>query len=89
MVVNPLAHLSKLNADVDVRRKRRNLPAEQFAQLIEATRKNGDVYGMSAADRVMLCLTAAYTGLRASELASLTPACTPKAKAFPETTPKR
>ena len=71
---NPLAQLPKLNADLDVRRVRQNLPAVEFSRLIETTRGNGTVRGLTGLERVMLYLSAAYTGLRASELASLSEA---------------
>ena len=71
---NPVSHLPNLNADLDVRRERRNLSAAEFSRLIEATRRNGTVCGLIGLERVMLYLSAAYTGLRASELASLSEA---------------
>jgi integrase len=69
---SPIAHLSRVNAKTDVRRERRCLPGEEFGRLMSSTADNGDLYGMRGVDRVLLYLTAAYTGLRASELASLT-----------------
>ena len=71
---NPFAHLSALNADVDVRRERRAADADELRRLILATRQSGEVFcGLSGEDRSMLYLCASYTGLRCSELASLTP----------------
>lgn len=72
--VSPLVHLSRLNADVDVRRKRRHLSDDDFGRLLKAAREGGAVCGLSGQDRETLYLTAGYTGLRASELASLTAA---------------
>ena len=70
---NPLVHLSKLNADTDVRVERRALTADELARLVSSTRESETVFrGLSGADRAMLYLTASLTGLRASELASLT-----------------
>ena len=69
---NRLAHLSRINADTDVRRERRHLSQEEFGKLLSTTETNGERCGLSAKSRAMLYLTAAYTGLRASELASLT-----------------
>jgi hypothetical protein len=42
MTANPLAHLSRLNAETDVRRERRTLAADVFANLIEAA-ANGPI----------------------------------------------
>ncbi|MCA9112225.1 MAG: site-specific integrase, partial [Planctomycetaceae bacterium] len=69
-----LAHLTRLKADADRRIERRHLTPAEFGRFIEGTRIAGDRYGLSGESRAMLYLTAAYTGLRASELASLTPA---------------
>ena len=66
-----LAHLSRLNQATDVRRKRRHLTIEEFSMLIDITSRNGECAGLSGPDRSMLYLIAGYTGLRASELASL------------------
>lgn len=71
---NPLAPLSRLNADVDVRVERRVLPPAQFLALLDASRQGKPDMGLSGEDRTRLYLTAARTGFRASELASLTPA---------------
>lgn len=68
---NPLIHLQRLNTDTDIRRKRRALSEADFAKLLKAAREGDDVCGLSGADRERLYLVAAFTGLRASELASL------------------
>jgi integrase len=70
---NPLAHLSGMNAKVDVRVERRNLPAEEFDAFVGAAHKGGTIRRLCGPDRAMLYTVAAYTGLRESELASLTP----------------
>jgi integrase len=44
-----------------------------FSAFIEAARNGRPFRGMSGADRTLIYLTSANTGLRASELASLTP----------------
>lgn len=67
----PLAHLSALNADTDVRRERRALPAVEFEYLLTVTLVGENFLRLTAEDRVVLYLLAAYTGLRESELASL------------------
>jgi integrase len=68
-----LVSLSRQNAEVDVRHPRRALGADLFAQLVEAARVGKAFRGLTGPDRAILYTTAAYTGLRASELASLTP----------------
>jgi integrase len=70
---NPLVHLTPMNAKVDVRRERRCLPPEEFALLLEAARKGKPKRKVTGEDRAMLYLLAANSGLRCSELASLTP----------------
>lgn len=73
LAASPFVHLTALNSDVDVRRKRRAASAEELKWLIVATRNGDRVFrGLTGADRAMLYLCAAYTGLRSSELASLT-----------------
>ena len=72
---NPFRHLSALNAKTDVRRERRVLSDAEFCALVSAARGSGQaVFGLSGPDRAMLYITAAYTGLRAGELASLSEA---------------
>jgi len=74
MPENPLAHLSALNEAEDRRRERRALPAEEFARLVGAARQSPRVFRhLTGADRAMLYAVAAYSGLRARELESLTP----------------
>jgi len=71
---NPLAHLERLNAETDIRVERRSLSPEEFARLVKAARGSEEMArGLSGPDRAMLYTVAAYTGLRASELASLGP----------------
>lgn len=74
MPSDPLSHLSRLNPKADVRRERRPLDAKEFAAFIAAARANKPFRGLSGESRAMLYLVAANTGLRASELASLTAA---------------
>src|SRR5436190_8993389 len=70
---NRLAHLSRLNADVDIRRERRALDQSDFARLLAVTIKSPLKYrGLTGIDRAVLYLVAVYSGLRAAELASLT-----------------
>jgi integrase/recombinase XerC len=69
-----LASLKRLNADVDVRRGRRELEAEELRRLLEVTRDSGRSFrGLAGPDRYALYATACGTGFRAAGLASLTP----------------
>ena len=71
---NPLVHSSRLNAEVDVRVERRPVTHAEFERLIEVALTSSKIYRhLSGLDRSMLYKLAAYTGLRASELASLSP----------------
>ncbi|MFO7858046.1 MAG: tyrosine-type recombinase/integrase [Ectothiorhodospiraceae bacterium] len=72
---NPLVGLSCIKVtDANRRRKRRPLTDSEVRRLIETTRKSPEPFmGLSGQDRAMLYLLAVNTGLRASELASLTP----------------
>src|SRR5207302_731707 len=70
---SPLAHLEGGNVRLDRRHERRELSDAELACLFEHTRRAGRVRRISGPDREMLYLTSLYTGLRASELASLTP----------------
>ncbi len=72
---NPLAHLAKLNDRVDIRHERRALASDELARLVTATEKSQEAFReLDGSTRAMLYRLAAMTGLRASELASLTPA---------------
>ena len=72
---NPFAHLSRLNGRVDVRHERRALTQKELGGLIGAVEKSDETFrGLDGSTRAMLYRVAAMTGLRASELASLTPA---------------
>jgi integrase len=69
-----LLSLRMLNAKTDKRHVRRALTQTELTRLVDATEKSGKrLRGLRAIDRAMLYLLASYTGLRASELASLTP----------------
>ena len=70
---NALAGLSKLNAEADIRRERRDCSADEFRRLLKAAVNGPTVCGLNGPELAALYLTATYTGLRASELASLTP----------------
>ncbi|CAN5336646.1 hypothetical protein BH10PLA2_BH10PLA2_12270 [soil metagenome] len=70
---DPLSHLERQNPDVEVRRKRRALQADQFAAFVDGTAVGKSYRGISGPDRLVLYTLAANTGFRANELATLTP----------------
>jgi integrase len=70
---DPLAGVSRWNAEVDRRVHRRALTSEEVARLITTTQQSPRGFrGLDGKDRAALYLLAAYSGLRASEMASLT-----------------
>jgi integrase len=71
---NPLAPLAPISTKTDRRHDRGVLTADEFTALIRATRPAKAFRGLSGEGRSILYTVASYTGLRASELASLTPA---------------
>jgi hypothetical protein len=76
---DPLAGLSGVNASTDVRHARRPLSPEELGRLLQAALDSPATFrGLSGRDRHFLYLTACGTGLRASELASLTPSRRPR-----------
>jgi integrase len=70
---DPLAFISMLNVATDRRHDRRPLTETEFTALIAAATTGKTLSRLTGQDRAMLYTVAAYTGLRASELASLTP----------------
>ncbi len=71
---NPLAHLAGGNVRLDRRHDRRELTANELTRLLTATRASNKTFkGLTGEDRYFLYATAAGSGFRASELASLTP----------------
>jgi integrase len=70
---SPFLSLKKLNAETDPRHQRRALSLEEVSTLLCAAGADGRFRGLPWFDRRMLYATAVYTGLRVSELASLTP----------------
>jgi len=69
---NPIAHLPGLNVRTDRRHDRRALTVEETQRLLAAARNGPAVRGMAGTDREMLYRLAVETGLRWSELRSLT-----------------
>jgi integrase len=70
---NPLAHLEGGNVRPDRRHERRELSDAELVNLFQTAHSSGRVRKLKGPDREMLYLVSVYTGLRASELASLTP----------------
>jgi integrase len=70
--LDPLADVAALNADVDRRRVRRILPQVDIRKLRMAAACEPPRFGLNGLERSLLYYTALRTGLRASELASLT-----------------
>ncbi len=68
-----LMDLEPQNAETDRRHERRALPPEDFETFLEATASGRTFRGLTGPARIVLYCVAARTGLRASELASLTP----------------
>ncbi len=69
---DPLRSLAALNERTDRRRVRRALSPEEQARLLEATRRAPERHGMSGEARAWTYRLGLETGLRASELRSLT-----------------
>lgn len=70
---DPLAHVAMLNVSVDCRHDRRPFSDVELATVLKAANEGPVVRRMSGPARTMLYAVAEYPGLRASELASLTP----------------
>ena len=70
---DPLAHLSAMHTASDKRHERRTLPSPNLGRFLEVTAIGRSFRGVTGPDRVMIYTLGLYTGLRASELASLTP----------------
>ncbi len=70
---DPLAGLSRYNPDADRRRVRRDLTPDELAKLLRAAESGPSRIGLSGPDRAIMYALAAGTGLRAGEIASLTP----------------
>lgn len=71
-IVDPLAHLSRLNVSTDRRHDRRALSIEEFALLIDAACHGKTIECISGPDRAMMYVLAAWTGFRKGEIGSLT-----------------
>ncbi len=74
LTVNPLAGVKTFNVEADRKRTRRAFDDDELRRIIDAAESGPVIRGMSGRDRAMLYRLAAHSGLRAGELASLTPA---------------
>lgn len=74
-VESPVDHLSGLNVKLDRRHDRRSLTATELSKLLEATATGSVHHKLGGEARALLYRVAMETGLRRSELRSLTPAC--------------
>jgi hypothetical protein len=73
ILFDPLAGFTRQAGDDDIRLIRRALDAADFGDFLDAA-EAGDVFrGLDGPDRAMLYRLASRSGLRAAELASLTP----------------
>lgn len=74
LVSNPLIGLPRLNAETDIRHKRRALTPAEVARLVQSARESGErIQCFDGETRARLYLFGYLTGLRRKELASLTP----------------
>ena len=75
LMSNPLVGIERLNPEVDVRHKRRALSTDEVGRLVESARSSdAKVQGYDGETRARAYLMSYFTGLRRSEMASLTPA---------------
>lgn len=70
---SPYGEVAALDEETDVRRPRRALTDDEIAWLVDSTEKGPVIGEISGEDRAMLYRVALMTGLRASELKSLSP----------------
>jgi integrase len=71
-LVDPLAHVAKLNVSTDRRHDRRALSPDEFAALVDTARNGKSIEGVEGPDRAMMYTLAAWTGFRKGEIGSLT-----------------
>ena len=70
---NPIAYLRPLNAATDVRLVRRALDNDELTRLLDITGREPTRWGMAGVERRLLYWLVVETGLRSSEVRSLTP----------------
>ena len=74
LLANPLAGIERLNAEVDVRHKRRALTAEELGLLVKSARESSiRIQGFNGEARARIYLLSYMTGIRRTEIGSLTP----------------
>lgn len=74
MATNPMAGIDRLNAEVDVRHRRRALSEHEFSELVRSARESGvSIQGYDGEQRARIYIISYMTGLRRKEIASLTP----------------
>jgi integrase len=74
LAAHPLLSLKRQNVELDVRRKRRALDDQEIVKLIGSARQSGKcLQGYDGEQRARLYLFSCLTGLRKSEIASLSP----------------
>jgi integrase len=74
LAANPITSLVPLNAEVDIRHKRRALSPEEFATLVESARSSDEeIQCFDGETRSRIYILSYMTGLRRKEIASLTP----------------
>jgi integrase len=71
---NPLQDFKRWNADADRRHTRRAMTGDEVGRLIAAAAAGPSIETIPGPDRAILYAVACWTGLRKSELGSLTPA---------------
>ena len=86
IAASPFRHLRKVNAALDVRKERRTVSEAELGAMLNTTASRPMRCGLPGRDREVLYRTAASTGLRAAELASLTPASLDLENASPTVT---
>ncbi|MHC4661722.1 MAG: tyrosine-type recombinase/integrase [Planctomycetota bacterium] len=69
---NPVQYIQTLNSKVDVRHERRALSPGEIVRLIRAAENSSVFRGITGSERALLYRLAVETGLRASEIRSLT-----------------
>lgn len=75
LTVNPVVGLPRLNCETDVRRQRRALSPDKVGKLVQSARTSTEVIQcFDGETRARIYILSYMTGLRRSELASLTPA---------------
>ena len=70
---NALLHLKGGNANLDIRRERRELLEDELTKLLNAAENGRTLFGLTGEQRRKLYVVAVSTGLRSKECGSLTP----------------